>query len=392
MIDMDRRQLRGLQIARTGKVQKDFDGWIVPSQSDEGKTYFVDENFVCNCPDCQKRKLTCKHAYAARYSIKVEVTTPKGAIVKEKRLTYPQAWSIYNKCQENEKQSFMELLKELCLEIEEPTQTMGRPRESVRDLIFASALKVYSQFSLRRFKTDLKTAWQDKLVEQMPSRSLISEFMNKEELTPMLTRLIQVSALPLKDLETQFAIDSSGFRTTKFSEYCKIKHNMLQHHEWLKCHIMTGVKTNIITAVKIGLEDYSADSPNFIPLLNTTAENGFDVKEVSADRAYSSIANYDAVDKLGGKAYIAFKNNAKESTKVSTQSAWNKMYHYFQLNSDKFMERYHKRSNVETTFFMIKSKFNDMLKSKAIGAQVNELLLKVLCHNIVVVNNEFVEL
>ncbi len=385
---MDRRQLKGLEIARTGKVEKDFDGWIVPSQTDKSKVYHVDDNFVCDCPDCQKRKLMCKHGYAAKYSIKVEITTPKGTIMREKRLTYPQAWAIYNKCQENEKQSFMELLKEICLEIEEPVQTMGRPRESMRDLLFASALKVYSQFSLRRFRTDLKAASEQKLVEQTPSRSAISEFMNKEELTPILTRLIQLSALPLKDLETQFAIDSSGFRTTKFNEYCKIKHNTLQHHEWLKCHIMTGVKTNIITAVKIGLEDYSADSPNFIPLLNTTAGNGFDVKEVSADKAYSSIANYDAVDKLGGKAYIAFRNNAQESTKISKQSAWNKMYHYFQLNSEKFMEKYHKRSNVETTFFMIKSKFNDMLKSKMLRAQVNELLLKVLCHNIVVVNNE----
>lgn len=46
------------------------------------------------------------------------------------------------------------------------------------------------------------------------------------------------------------------------------------------------------------------------------------------------------------------------------------------------------RSNVESTFFMLKAKFSDLIRSKTETAQINELLLKVLCHNIVVVNNE----
>jgi hypothetical protein len=41
----------------------------------------------------------------------------------------------------------------------------------------------------------------------------------------------------------------------------------------------------------------------------------------------------------------------------------------------------HKRSNVETTFHMIKSKFGDSLRSKTKTAQINEALCKVLCHN-----------
>ena len=46
------------------------------------------------------------------------------------------------------------------------------------------------------------------------------------------------------------------------------------------------------------------------------------------------------------------------------------------------MQSYHKRSNVETTFHMIKSKFGDSLRSKTKTAQINEALCKVLCHNI----------
>ena len=45
------------------------------------------------------------------------------------------------------------------------------------------------------------------------------------------------------------------------------------------------------------------------------------------------------------------------------------------------MQRYHRRSNVETTLSMIKGKFGERLRSKTHTAQVNEVLCKVLCHN-----------
>jgi len=56
------------------------------------------------------------------------------------------------------------------------------------------------------------------------------------------------------------------------------------------------------------------------------------------------------------------------------------MYHYFEFKIAEFLEHYHKRSNAETTFHMIKSKFGDSVRSKTEVAQVNEVLLKVLCH------------
>lgn len=49
------------------------------------------------------------------------------------------------------------------------------------------------------------------------------------------------------------------------------------------------------------------------------------------------------------------------------------------------VQHYHKRSNIETTFHMIKSKFGQRLRSKSLTAQINEALCKVLCHNLCVV-------
>ena len=49
---------------------------------------------------------------------------------------------------------------------------------------------------------------------------------------------------------------------------------------------------------------------------------------------------------------------------------------------DEFLGFYHRRSNVETTFHMIKSKFGPNVRSKTGVAQLNEVLCKVLCHNL----------
>lgn len=43
---------------------------------------------------------------------------------------------------------------------------------------------------------------------------------------------------------------------------------------------------------------------------------------------------------------------------------------------DEFLAHYHKRSNVESTFSMIKRKFGDFLRSKTDTAMVNEALAK----------------
>jgi hypothetical protein len=54
---------------------------------------------------------------------------------------------------------------------------------------------------------------------------------------------------------------------------------------------------------------------------------------------------------------------------------------WFQLNRT-LVKAYHKRSNVESTFSAIKRVFGDFVRSKTPIAQINELLLKVLAHNI----------
>jgi transposase len=384
------RKERGFQIFKTKTIMKDRKkhGLIVPSQT-SSKKYFVTEDYECDCPDYQFRGQICKHGYAVKYFLQVERQTPKGVEKTKLRLTYPQAWKAYNEAQKTEIREFDKLLSDLVECIEEPEQRMGRPRLSLREQVFCSVQKVYSQLSSRRAYSLFKNAEAKEQIGKAPNYNAINKLLNRKDVTPVLNNLVYVTAQPLQSVETEFAIDSSGFRTTKFGEYCKTKHNTQKQHRWLKAHICVGVKTNVITGIEVTKEN-AHDSPQFESLVRITSQNGFSINEVTADKAYSSKKNLQIVDNLGGVPYIPFKANAKAT--ANKKRLWKKLYHYFQLNQEEFMEYYHKRSNAETTFHMIKTKFGDTLKSKKFTAQKNELLCKVIAHNIVVLIHETHEL
>ncbi len=59
-----------------------------------------------------------------------------------------------------------------------------------------------------------------------------------------------------------------------------------------------------------------------------------------------------------------------------------KAFHYFQFHQEEYMAKYHKRSNVESTFSAIKRKFGNSVLSKTDTAMTNEVLCKILCHNL----------
>jgi transposase len=125
-----------------------------------------------------------------------------------------------------------------------------------------------------------------------------------------------------------------------------------------------------------------------LPALVSATATNFNVREVSADKAYAALSNYAAIEKAGAVPFIAFKSNATGKA----GGLWEKMFHYFSFRREDFLRHYHKRSNVESTFSMIKAKFGDAVRSKTDVAMKNEVLAKIVCHNIVCLIHEMYEL
>jgi hypothetical protein len=245
------------------------------------------------------------------------------------------------------------------------------------DRAFACALKVYTTISGRRASTDIREARDKGHLSRAPHYSRVSRFLEDPAMTPILMGLIGESARPLRSIECDFVIDSSGFATSRFVRWFDHKYGVVKReYDWVKVSVCTGRTTNIVTAVEID-ERYAADCPRFAPLLKATA-GSFAIREVSADTAYLSYENMELVASFGGMPYLAFKSN----TAANAGGTLARMFHLYQFNRDEYLKHYHKRSNVESTFSMIKAKFGDHVRSKTDRAMINEALCKILCHNI----------
>jgi hypothetical protein len=392
------RRQRGLAIAAVTRIVRSKgreERWLVPSQTGR-KTYTVNmvgAEPLCDCADFAERGQPCKHIFAVQFTKAREFgpeTVPEVIPGAEATLqlpeqtcaprpTYKQDWPAYNAAQINEKAKFQALLAELCRCVPEPSPSKkgGRPPIPMADRLFAVAFKVYTTVSGRRASTDMRNARDKGHLSHAPHYSRVYRFLEDPAMTPILMGLIAESARPLRSIEFDFIIDSSGFATSRFVRWFDHKYGVVkQAYDWVKVSVCTGRTTNVVTAVEID-ERYAGDCPRFAPLLNATAK-AFTIREVSADSAYLSYDNMELVASYGGTPYIAFKS----SSTAAEGGTMARMFHLYNFNRDEYLTHFHKRSNVESTLSMVKAKFGDHLRSKTDTAMVNEAICKFLCHNI----------
>jgi transposase/predicted nucleic acid-binding Zn finger protein len=387
------KKSRGRYIALTSKIEMVRGAWLVPSET-RSINYEVRTGLkgkFCSCPDYMTYNRPCKHVHAVEVMLHARKSGLKLKTVKPhviKKPTYPQNWKAYNPAQTHEKEMVQMLLQELCRGIVQPMKNgPGNPRIRLSDLVFGATMKVYGTLSGRRSSTDLRDCQEKKLVMGAPHYNTISKYLNDKTLTATLEALIEESAKPLEDIEHIFSQDSTGFGTYTISRWFDEKFGKKAHQsDWMKVHISVGVRTHIIAWAKV-TPPYEHDTNQFPLLIQKTAKN-FTIHEVVADKAYLSRKNLKIVNRLGATAYIPFKSN----TTGRGPSLWQRMYHLFQYHREKFDTHYHQRSNVVTAIHMVKSKFSERVRSKNPVSQRNELLCKILCHNLCVLVQSYFEL
>jgi transposase len=399
---MDAREEKGLQIAATGRIRHRRDGlYVVPSQAGGQGAYIVDTVAArpsCTCPDHELRAVRCKHMFAVEFARK-SVVKPDGTetTVETMRITYSQNWPAYNSAQQHEEERAAQLLRAACDAIPvTPYAGNGRPSKPLSEMVFSMVLKVYGGMSSRRAQSDLRAAVEKGHVDAAPHYNTICKYMEDPRVTPVLERLITQTALPLKAIETSFAVDSSGFASNTYKRWFDAKYGKeMKTTNWVKAHVMSGVVTNVVTAVKM-TDERGSDPVQFPGLLETTAEH-FAMAEVSADKAYSSKANLEMIVARGATPYVAFRSTTTaDSLSRLTGSArnplWERLWHFYEFNRSEFLSHYNKRSNAESVFSAVKRKFGANVRSKLPVAQQNEVLCKFVAHNLACLVHSIFEL
>ena len=119
------------------------------------------------------------------------------------------------------------------------------------------------------------------------------------------------------------------------------------------------------------------ESPYLKPLLDDTVKI-FTIKQVSADAGYLSMDNVQCIEDAGAKPFIMLKKNTNIKNIKMATSAWSKMIKFCRDRRTIFLDHYHQRSNVESTFAMLKRKFGFYVRGRLKTTQDKEILFKLV--------------
>lgn len=332
------------------------------------------------------------------YKLEVEdadrIIIPQGGSLRD--------WSAYNRAQEMERHNFGAILHDLCRNIPARERGRGPTGWEMEKVVANIARKVYLTSAWRRSVSKEQLELEDK-AREAPAWSSLARHLKDDRLTPILMHLIELSSSPFRAIEDTIAVDGTGFATSvkqNWNEYKyghetrskgRVKDEDRERNQpekkamYVKTHIACGVRTNIVTAV-LATAHETGDSPQLPQLINTTAQR-FKIKHVVADKAYLALPNLQAAHAVGAEAIIPMKiNSVPHEGEDEGTVLWNNLYHFFGGKRQEFLAIYHQRSNVETTIMMVKTKFSEHVRSRHPRARVNEVLVKILCHNICQIN------
>jgi len=287
--------------------------------------------------------------------------------------TYKQEWKKYDKRKSNEYEQIHKLIKKVLRKVE---------RRIHQRQIRAILLKEYHRTNNRNVTSIIRQN-----TKHQPCHKTISNYYNNDAITPILQGLIHTTSLPFKKIEVTAALDSTGFSTKRYITWNKFKWGKKTGKErvWIKLHALTGTITNTIIHAIITPKDTS-DITILEPIISNNLKKFKKIKDFVADKAYLSRDAYYYIQNKGMTPYIPFKKNSV-GTPLGV-AIWREMHTHFMTSPDEYNNAYHTRSNAETVFHMIKTRFGNSIKSKNYTAQENEILGKCLLHNLCVLTTE----
>ena len=395
------RELRALEMLRSGtRVGESSkpEGYLVASQSGSGFYTVRLPNPLggfgdCTCPDYAERGgAPCKHLYLVRHWLTDTESSSVPTSQSSPVSTPPKRnWNLYDQAQVEEYRLFRTILRDLSIgfpELSKHPHSAGRKPIPLREQVYYAVQRSYLGFSLRRSQDFRVQAVAQGLLSDAHFWALPSRFLCREDVTGGLHDMLARSAVPLIGLEDRCAIDSTGLRTTRFNNYRKEEYDPSRENIWLKLHALVGVKTHCIPVLEV-TAGAANDSPQFPVLLERAVKNGFQFKEVYADKGYQGRQNFNTAAELEILPFIPFKSNQTGATKGSP--LYYKMFMFFQYRREDFDQHYGQRAQVESTFGAFKQKVGETLASKKFASQTNEILCMAISYNITVLVRQMFE-
>ncbi len=290
---------------------------------------------------------------------------------------WPRDEVLYNKIQETEFLNFFEFMRFLTNYV-----CKGKRMKSMIQCLLI--WRKFPNLSTRRARGFLLLLKKFGIITfDIPCFKTLSNYNENNSLQIILEKLIEESSKPLSVIEHDFATDATGIRTKLFSTWYSLRcKKEIKKRDHLTIHITTGVKSNTVTALNVGIKS-GRDNYIFREHVDKTARN-FKCNEFSGDGKYWCKVNCKKVHEVGAKSYFKVWKNWSGRSRGGFH--WKEMNLEFKNNPEEYGKHYHKRSNVESTNMSKKMIHGDKVYSRLQSARINEETLRWINHNINVLN------
>lgn len=115
----------------------------------------------------------------------------------------------------------------------------------------------------------------------------------------------------------------------------------------------------------------------------------WELGNVYADSGYLSVNNCWVIKEKGGIPYIRPKKTT--TGRQNNGRAFTEMIEKYKENKEKWMKKYHQRSNIEAVFSSLKRKLGGYVTSIKRRIQHTEVALKIIIYNLMILAKKIVE-
>jgi hypothetical protein len=194
-------------------------------------------------------------------------------------------------------------------------------------------------------------------LRKIPHQNTQSNWMNDESLTPILEKMLEITAKPFRATECAGIVDSSKMSQmrTAHSRYVEYGDDVREDADWMKMHVLVGVETLVCMGVCFsGSRGKGSHDANFLGPLVEATQDKFALRYVLADKAYLSEKIIGGLFDMGIQAVIPVKKRWDFKNAKQYHEPLQHLVQWYDERSADFHEYYRLRPKIEGFFSLVK--------------------------------------
>ena len=194
-------------------------------------------------------------------------------------------------------------------------------------------------------------------LRKVPHQNTFCRWMNDPRLTPILEKMLELTARVFRAVECAGIVDSSKMSQMRsaHSRWVEYGDDQREGADWMKMHALVGVETLVCMAVMFsGSRGAGTHDVNFILPLVERVRGIFALRYVLADKAYLSENVVGRLWQMGMQAVIPIKKRWDGASMKQFYEAYQHLVRWYDDRQADFHMAYRLRPKIEGYFSLVK--------------------------------------